>query len=278
MQPAQKPGGFDYNNSNYNLLAWIIENLSGMTYEQFLKTYIFDPLQMKNSCVDDGEKIIEGGTFQYLNSFDDYIRCPYYNEKFSIGAGAIVSTCDDLYKWYLCLRDRKILSKAAYEQFFTENLNHYCFGLEHWAVYGTDKYCHGGDHLAISTYMQNFFDEDLCIIILGNNESINQYRLGNNIADILHGVEVDVPAKFEEIPLSEAELMKYCGTYLKDKIEMKLVNGKFYFVRFKGSLYIELYPVGKDQFMRRYCDQTSPKLVPYDEQGRPQFYGYSKID
>lgn len=47
--------------------------------------------------------------------------------------------------------------------------------------------------------MQNFFDEDLCIIILSNNESINQYRLGNAIADILHNVAVESPSKFDEV-------------------------------------------------------------------------------
>lgn len=189
---------FDYNNSNYNLLAWIIEYVSGMRYDEFITRNIFAPLDMIYSSVDDSDKIIMGKSFNYVKDYDTYIRCPFYNEKYSVGAGAIVSNCEDLYKWYLCLRDRKILSTETYTRFFSENLNHYCYGLEYTNVYGTNKFSHGGDHLGISTYMQNFFDEDICIIILSNNESINQYRLGNAISDILHDVVIDTPTKFNE--------------------------------------------------------------------------------
>lgn len=48
---------------------------------------------------------------KYVKDFNAAIKCPYYNEKFNIGKGAINSNCDDLYKWYTCLRDRKIMLK-----------------------------------------------------------------------------------------------------------------------------------------------------------------------
>lgn len=276
-QPVQEPGiVFDYNNSNYNLLAWIIENVSDISYENFLSKYIFSPLNMENSILDNGSNIITNRAFHYLKDFNNYIKCPYSNENFSIGAGAIVSNCDDLYKWYLCLRDKKIVSKETYTRFFTENSNQYCYGLEHSYIYGTERYAHGGDNLAVSTYMQNFFDEDLCIIILSNNESINQYRLGNAIADILHNVEVELPLRYEEFKLSKEEIEKYCGIYLKDRIKIELINDKLYFTRFKDSLHIELYPVGQDKFVRRYFDQQKPYIITYDGNGLPQFFCYSK--
>lgn len=61
-----------------------------------------------------------------------------------------------------------------------------------------DRYSHGGDHLGISTYVQYYFDEDTCIFILSNNESINQYRLGNALSDILHHINIEFPIKQEE--------------------------------------------------------------------------------
>lgn len=265
---------YDYNNVNYNLLAWIIENVTGERYEDYIRNSIFLPLNMMNSDIDDGCKIIKNRSGNYVKDFDVIIKSPYYNEKFSIGAGAIISNCDDLYKWYICLRDRKILSQKAYNRFFNENKNNYCYGLEYHHVYEMGRYSHGGDHLGISTYMQNYFDGNICIIILSNNEAINQYRLGNAIADILHHVEVDIPAKFEEIPLSENELKKYCGTYLKNKIKVELINGKLYFVKFSGNLYIEIYPVGEGRFVRRYFDQIEPYRISEDEHGEMTFFGY----
>lgn len=276
-KPAKIAGTeFDYNNSNYNLLAWIIENVSGETYEDFLRNHIFLPLQMMNSEVDDGCKPIKNRSCNYVKDFDATIKSPYFNEKFSIGAGAIISNCKDLYKWYICLRDRKLLSYKAYMRFFRVNQNNYCYGLEHQHIYGTDKFSHGGDHLGISTYMQNFFDEDLCIIILSNNEAINQYRLGNAISDILHHVDVAVPAKRREVPLNESQLRKYCGTYLKDKIEVQFIDGKLYFTRFSGNLHIEIYHVGEGKFVRRYFDQIHPYSIVENENGEMSFFGYAK--
>lgn len=273
-----KPSGtaYDYNNSNYNLLAWIIENVSGEKYEDYIRSNIFLPLNMINSDVDDSCKTIRNRSSNYVKDFDTYIKCPYYNEKFSIGAGAIISNCEDLYKWYTCLRDRKILSPETYARFFNENKNNYCYGLERHHVYGTYRYSHGGDHLGISTYMQDYFDEDICIIILSNNESINQYRLGDAISDILHHVDVDVPTKHEELPINESELKEYCGTYLKDKIEIECINGKLYFTRFAGNLHIEIYPVGEGRFARRYFDQIHPYNITENENGNKTFFGYIK--
>lgn len=276
-KPTKPPGtAYDYNNSNYNLLAWIIENVSGEKYEDYIRNNIFLPLNMINSDVDDDCKAIKNRSFNYAKDFDVNIKCPYYNEKFSIGAGAIISNCDNLYKWYTCLRDRKMLSQKTYTRFFNENKNNYCYGLEHHHVYGTDRYSHGGDHLGISTFMQNYFDEDICIIILSNNEAINQYRLGNAISDILHHVDVDVPTKHEELPVNESKLKEYCGTYLKDKIQVEFINGKLYFTRFSGNLHIEIYAVGEGRFARRYSDQIHPYSIAENENGKMTFFGYTK--
>ncbi len=276
-KPISEPNEkFDYNNSNYNLLVWIIENVSGMDYEEFIFKNIFEPLNMLGSEVDDGSRILLNKSFHYVRDYDAYIRYPYYNEKFSIGAGAIISNCNDLYKWYQCLRDRKILSEQIYQRFFCENMNHYCYGLEHANIYGVDRYSHGGDHLGISTYIQYFFDDDICIIVLANNESVNQYRLGNAIANIIYGVSVNAPSKHNEVSLEKNQLLKYCGTYLKNKKQIEMIDNKLYFTRFKGNLHIELYPVGNDKFARRYYDQLEPYNISFNELQQPIFFGYSK--
>jgi len=276
-KPTNPPGkAYDYNNSNYNLLAWIIEHVSGEKYEDFIRNLIFQPLNMMNSVVDDGNKPIKNRSCNYTKDFDANVKAPYHNEKYSIGAGAIVSNCDDLYKWYTCLRDRKLLSLKAYTKFFAENENNYCYGLEHHHVYGTDRYSHGGDHLGVGTFMQNYFDEDICIMILSNNEAIDQYRLGKAISDILHQVGVDEPTKYDEFPMTESKLKEYCGTYLEDKIQVEYLNEKLYFTRYAGNLHIEIYPVGEGEFVRRYCDQTHPYRITANENGQMMFFGHSK--
>jgi len=171
-----------------------------------------------------------------------------------------------------------MLSLKTYTRFFKENNNNYCYGLEHHHVYDTDRYSHGGDHLGVSAYVQHYYNEDICINILSNNEAIDQYRLGNAMSNILHQVEVDVPTKYEELSINENKLKEYCGTYLKDKIEVEFINGKLYFTRFAGNLHIEIYPVGEGRFVRRHSDQIHPYIITENDNGKMTFFGYQKDD
>ncbi len=165
---------FNYNNANYNLLAWMIEHISGQTLGEYLEENIFIPLNMEHSILDNGASIIPNKAYLYDYDRVGIVKCQYYNDKFSIGAGAIVSNCLDLFKWHNCLKNKDILSETAYKTFFTVNKNNYCYGMESHTIHDKKCYSHGGDNLGIMTYMGNFFDDDLLIIILSNAGFGNQ--------------------------------------------------------------------------------------------------------
>ena len=274
-EPIKKPGEeFDYNNSNYNLLAWIIEYVSGQTYSEFLEEHIFSKLGMNNTVIDNGQDIIPNKASNYMHDYGVLVRVPYTNNLYSIGAGALVTNCDDLQKWYECLKNRKILSEHSYEIYLQENKNHYCYGLERYDEGGTVKYAHGGDFLGVSAYTQYYFDEDICIIIISNTESIDQYRFGNGIAAIIHNEQAPVSHRPEEILLSPKDLEKYTGTYLPGKIHIEQKNGKLYLVRVNQNIHIELYCVGKDSFKRRYEEQQTVHKLISDSDMKPSVWGY----
>ena len=277
-EPIKKPGEeFNYNNSNYNLLAWIIENVSGQTYNDFLVENIFSKLGMNNTIYDNGQDILLNKANNYMRDYGVLVRVPYTNNLFSIGAGALVTNCDDLERWYECLKNREILSKRSYEIYLAENKNNYCYGLERYEESGKIKYVHGGDILGVSALTQYYFDEDICIIIISNTESLDQYRLGNGIAAIMHNGQVQNSSRPEEIMLPPDELQKYTGIYLPGKINIEQKNGKLYLVRVNQNIHIELYCVGKDSFKRRYEEQqTVHKLIP-DGAAKPSVWGYERI-
>ena len=221
-EPIKKPGEeFEYNNSNYNLLAWIIEHVSGQTYSEFLQENIFSRIGMNNTMFDNSQNIIPNKANNYMRDYGKLVRVPYTNNLYSIGAGALVTNCDDLQNWYECLKNRKILSEYAYRIYLSENKNNYCYGLERYEEDRTIKYAHGGDMLGVSAYTQYYFDEDICIIVISNTESLDQYRFGNGIAAILHNKQEPVSYRPEEIFLSPDEFEKYTGTYLPSKIHIE---------------------------------------------------------
>lgn len=277
-EPTGKPGEiFDYNNSNYNILAWIIENISGQTFNEFLTEHIFSRLGMEHSVYDNGQDIILNKADNYMHDYGVLVKVPYTNSLFHIGAGALVTNCDDLQKWYECLKSRDILSEQAYEIFFTENKNHYCYGLEKYEENGRTKYAHGGDALGILTYTQYFFEEDICIMILSNTESLNQYRIGNGIAAIMSGGQAQISHREEEILLSAEELRKYTGTYLPGKIWMEEKNGKLYLIRVNQNIHIELYCIGKNRFKRRWEEQEYVHELMPDGAQKPSVWGYERV-
>ncbi len=277
-QPMNAPGElFNYNNSNYNLLGWIIEHVSKESYADFLRKNIFLPLGMTSTVFDDGLAVHENKANNYMHDYGQTVRVPYVNNLFLMGAGALVSNCDDLQKWYECLKQRKLLSAKAYQCYFAENMNHYCYGLERHERNGATMYAHGGDANGIAAYTQYFFEDDLCIFILSNNESLNQYRLGAGIADILYGKEPQHTVKPNEVPVSEEDLRKFVGSYLPGKIHIEAKNGKLYLVRVNQNIHIELYCIGPNTFVRRHEEQSyTHNLLPEGSE-KPVVWGYELI-
>lgn len=277
-EPITPPGlKFDYNNSNYNLLAWMIEQISGQTYAEFIKENIFTPLGMEHSEFDDGQKLIRNRAENYMHDYGQWGKAPYVNERFGIGAGGLVTDCADLQKWYECLKNRQLLSTGAYGLYLRENQNHYCYGLERYEENGKIKYAHGGDSLGVCAYTQYFFDDDICILILSNNESLNQYRFGNGLAAILHGGWPELSRKRKEVAVSADTLKSFAGTYLPGKVQIEFKNDKLYLVRVNQNIHIELYCVGENLFLRRHEEQEIPHNLLPEGAEVPSVWGFERV-
>lgn len=105
FEPGTK---FQYSNSGYIILAFIIEKVSKMTYAQFLKENIFDPLQMHSTTVYESNTVILNKAIGYNRNkeVDDY-------SILTTGDGGIYATADDLYKLDKALRANQLLSKES---------------------------------------------------------------------------------------------------------------------------------------------------------------------
>ncbi len=110
---------FIYNNLMYAAVGYIIELLSGMTWEEFVREKILKPLQMHSTVytIDEMQKHSDYGVpFTEKRDSDEIYRIPYYDETEAIApAGAIISNIEDLSHWLVALmndgkyEDRQIL-------------------------------------------------------------------------------------------------------------------------------------------------------------------------
>src|SRR5688572_3016647 len=96
------PPGTDflYSNTNYVLLAEIVERISKQTFTQFASENIFKPLKMNSTQIlDDHTKIIKNRTHGYLYSKEDkqYKICFPILEIY--GDGGVITCVDDFHIW-----------------------------------------------------------------------------------------------------------------------------------------------------------------------------------
>ena len=188
------PGSrFDYSNTGYFVLASIVEKVSGMSFGDFMKENIFDPLEMKDSFVYsfendsiksnqlEGYRLYKGWRHLKINStLNDAI----------VGDKNVYSTCEDLFKWTLGLNNGKILSKESLDLMYTEGETikgrkiPYGFGFridnqEQNIIY------HHGKWNGFSTALTQYPGDDLVIIILEHTSYKGLAALNKNVKKIV---------------------------------------------------------------------------------------------
>jgi len=170
------PGGkWAYCNSGFSLLGYIIENVSGTNYWQFMHDRIFGPLGMACTTNRDPRNIIpfRAGGYE-TNAAAQYINRDYdLTDIFS--AGAIVSTVGDLAKWNASLDTQKLLTAASEKEMWTPvklgngDLHDYGFGWFLGALQGHQNIGHSGSTAGFSASIQRFPREGLAVIVLTNS-------------------------------------------------------------------------------------------------------------
>ena len=109
-----RPGDrFDYSDSNFSLLADIVEMASGESYHDYVREHIFQPLGMETSAFIDDNDLDEDIIVQTDDSefADDY----YLYKGVEFGCGDILSSPKDLYLWYKGFVGGKVVTRQSYD-------------------------------------------------------------------------------------------------------------------------------------------------------------------
>ena len=117
-----KPGaGWNYSNSGYSLLGYIIEKATKLSYQQAIRHYIFKPLNMTHSGFDFAHlNSKEKAIGYYSDSGKEYTKsAPLVDSSVTLSAGSIYSMVGDLYKWHQGLLSNQIISKATQDKAYT---------------------------------------------------------------------------------------------------------------------------------------------------------------
>lgn len=96
FEPGEK---YSYSGSGYNLLAFIIEKVSGLSYSDYIEKNFFNALGM-NSSFSNWNLIPENQAKGYHKENGVFISSDYFHPSQFLGSGNLTSTVEDLYKWY----------------------------------------------------------------------------------------------------------------------------------------------------------------------------------
>lgn len=178
---------FQYCNTNYVLLALIIEKVSGQSYPQYMKTNFFDPLKMNNSFV-----VTLSDTLQRNMSYNasggvwqmDYTDGPYGDKN-------IYSTPRDLLKWDQSLYNNTILTQKILDSAFTPysnerpSMHNYGLGFRLLTLKNGKKVIyHNGHWHGFNSAFARLPDEKATIIILGNKYNSRIYTTAKKLYNV----------------------------------------------------------------------------------------------
>jgi CubicO group peptidase (beta-lactamase class C family) len=183
---------FGYNNTNFAILAALVEKVTGKDFDTYMRENIFGPAGMKDSYIvtTKNDSININRTVGY--QFGRKLPKDYYDDI--SGDKGVYSTLSDLLKWHTALKNNTLISKESFREmimprsFEFPGLRNYGYGFRLWvnAKQQTDYVYHTGWWKGYNTIM--FFDprEDFVIILLSNKYNRTVYNI-KQIIEIMHG-------------------------------------------------------------------------------------------
>ncbi|MEL4455272.1 serine hydrolase domain-containing protein [Lutimonas vermicola] len=173
---------YSYSNVGYSILAMIIENISQSDYETYLQKNLFQEAGMEHTGylfprwdttqIAHGYKCGEDWGTHLLKWQADSNQISWHLK----GNGGILSNPSDLYKWYIALKENKIISKKSFEQLTFPHVkenesgdSHYAYG---WTIMNGDRntkiIAHNGSNGVFYADFLQLPEEDTVIIYMTN--------------------------------------------------------------------------------------------------------------
>lgn len=278
-----KPGtDMMYSGTAFNILASIIEKISGQSYNAYMNEKVFKPLGMKYTEVanylrsaNKNPRLANG--FVYSDSVKKYIPAESLHTGWTTyfsgitGEGMIITTTGDLLKWDRALKNNTLLTKTTQQQMVSLQANKKTFPMISFG-YGIrvgkndigNYVFHNGYFPGYKSMHLRYTDNDITAIVLSNNESQSEF-----IADALVAIALNknivMPYHHKE-GLVNTALNNYAGRYMMPltrppymvnfPVEIVVKNDKLYI---KGSgKEIELKPETATKFF--FSDGTDQQI------------------
>jgi len=223
---------FCYSNTGYMMLATIIERVSKLSYAQFLRQEIFDPLNMKTAFVNEGVLNEQAdGTSNYLINEAKTKAFKSRAHRDVIGATGVYCSLEDLTKWNQLFvnhetgRNRSaVIAKMETGFTLSDGSNcHYGGGLILKNYRGQRVIEHSGGWGEYLTQFRRFPAQGITIIIVTNSLLDSPFEICDKISNLL--ISFDDYQRPEALQFEGLALSEMNGTYLSEDNIIRHVVG-----------------------------------------------------
>lgn len=212
-----------YSNSNYVLLGYIIEKLTGKSYGEALKERIAAKAGLADTYL--GGKINAGQNESFSYNFaGDWKQSSETDMSIPGGAGAVVSTASDLTKFIDALFNLKLISQASLDQMTTIKEN-YGMGIFRYALGGKEAFGHTGGIDGFNSMLVYVPSEKTSIAYISNGTVCPIGDILKTSYAAASGKPYEIPS-FAVIQLKPEDLDKFTGVYSSPTFPLKITVTK----------------------------------------------------
>ncbi|MEM9673942.1 MAG: serine hydrolase [Bacteroidota bacterium] len=220
-----EPGSrYQYNNSGYLILSFIIEEVTGQPFEEVFNKRIARPLGLKHTGVDDREEVLPRRAYAYNKTSAGYQNVYSMYMPNLQGAGNLYGTVADLFRWDQALYNNSVLSDNSRElmmrpytdvnqQWIPPYENRYGFGvgiakIPMVAKKNLNMVFHSGHIRGFSGFYARFPDEQYVVIILSNTGEVSTARMNQISLEVIQVLEESTLASAKPSSTTKAKRSK----------------------------------------------------------------------
>ncbi|MDP2884177.1 MAG: serine hydrolase domain-containing protein [Ignavibacteria bacterium] len=269
------PSGSEYSycNTGYNLLAMIVERVSGEAFANFTKKNIFDPLGMKHtSWRDDFTRIVRGRAIAYSRREDSYsMNMPFENVH---GNGGLLTTVGDLLLWNENFIHGKVGGPSLVEELQRRGVLtsgqkiSYAEGLRMTTYRNAPEVSHSGSTAGYRAFLVRYPKQHLSVALLCNLAAMNPDSLAHQTADMfLSDYASERNPEVISLPLNalKARAGLYRNPRLDTPLRLSLRDGRLYVGR------SELLPLSDMDFLVG----NGPNRILFSTRGQGNRFSFS---
>ena len=206
---------YEYSNSNYNLLAHIIERVSGQSYGEFISREILRPLALKGT----GHRarmsdIIVGLADGYAPEGPLGLqKSQYLDWTVKTGNGSLYSSAQDLVRFARAIHRDELLRADSRAALFTKHSPNAGYGWFLTEANGKEIHHINGRSPGWAAQLDHYVNEDVTVVVLSNTYSSVTTPIARGVGAIYFGLPPEPMPALRPQPLSPAEAARLVGTY-----------------------------------------------------------------